>query len=199
MFDFSRLKSVADIPRVHAAERPDAVALDFNDRVTTYRQLDERASRVAQGLIALNQKPGARVGYIGKNSDLYFEVLLGAFKARAVIVGINWRLAPPEIAYVLNDAGCEVIFVGREYLDTIEKILPDCPKLKTVIAMDGGHSAWPAYETLREAQAASDPMLPVAPEDDVICTYDVAQVVLVGDGPRELEQEPVASGCLVRP
>src|SRR5207344_3104354 len=105
MFDFSRLKSVADISRVHAAERPDAVALDFNDRVTTYRQLDDRASHVAQGLIALGQKPGARVGYLGKNSDRYFEVLLGAFKARAVIGGINWRLAPPEIAYVLNDAG----------------------------------------------------------------------------------------------
>ena len=115
MFDFSRLKSVADISRVHAAERPDAVALDFNDRVTTYRQLDERASRVAQGLIGLEQKPGARVGYLGKNCDRYFEVLLGAFKARAVIVGVNWRLAPPEIAYVLNDAGCEVLFVGKEY------------------------------------------------------------------------------------
>jgi fatty-acyl-CoA synthase len=171
MFDFSRLKSVADISRVHAAERPDAVALDFNDRVTTYRQLDDRASRVAQGLIALGQKPGARVGYLGKNSDRYFEVLLGAFKARAVIVGVNWRLVPPEIAYVLNDAGCEVIFVGREYLDTIEKILPDCPKLKTVIAMDGGHATWTSYESWRDARAATDPMLPVAPEDDVIQLY----------------------------
>ncbi len=38
MFDFSRLKSVADISRVHAAERPENVALDFKDRVTTYRR-----------------------------------------------------------------------------------------------------------------------------------------------------------------
>ena len=144
MFDFSRLKSVADISRVHAEERPDAPALDFNDRVTTYRQLDDRASHVAQGLIALNQKPGARVGYLGKNSDRYFEVLLGAFKARAVIVGVNWRLAPPEIAYVLNDAGCEVIFVGREYLDTIEKGLPDCPNLRTVIALHGADARCPS-------------------------------------------------------
>ncbi len=171
MFDFSRLKSVADISRVHAAERPDAVALDFNDRVTTYRQLDERASRVAQGLIGLGQKPGARVGYLGKNVDRYFEVLFGAFKSRTVIVGVNWRLAPPEIAYVLNDAGCEVIFVGREYLDIIEKVLPDCPKLKTVIAMDGGHAPWPSYEEWRDVQKAIDPMLPVAHEDDVIQLY----------------------------
>ena len=171
MFDFSKLNSVADISRVHARERPNAIALDFRDRTTTYDQLDRRASQVAQGLIALNQKPGARVGYIGKNSDRYFEVLLGAFKARAVIVGINWRLAPPEIAYVLNDAGCEVIFVGREYLEVIEKVLPDCPKLKSAIAVDGGHVSWPAYESWRDAQSAIDPLLPVAPDDDVIQLY----------------------------
>jgi fatty-acyl-CoA synthase len=171
MFDFSRLKSVADISRVHAKDRPDAVALDFRDRTTTYRELDHRANRVAQGLIGLGQKPGARIGYLGKNCDRYFEVLLGAFKARSVVVGVNWRLAPPEIAYVLNDAGCEVLFVGQEYFAIVEKVLSDCPKLKTVIAMDGGHASWPAFESWRDAQSDSDPMLPVAPDDDVIQLY----------------------------
>lgn len=171
MFDFSRLGSVADISRIHAAERPDAVALDFRDRRTTYGELDERASRVAQGLIALGQQPGARVGYLGKNCDRYFEVLLGTFKARAVTVGVNWRLAPPEIAYVLEDAGCEVAFVGREYYAAVEAILPDCPRIRTVIAMDGGHPSWPSFESWRDAQDAADPMLPVAPDDDVIQLY----------------------------
>ncbi|HVU20751.1 MAG TPA: AMP-binding protein, partial [Rhizomicrobium sp.] len=171
MFDFSKLKSVADISRVHARERPDAVALDYKDRITTYAQLDARASKVAQGLIGLGQKPTSRIGYLGKNTDRYFEVLLGAFKARAVIVGVNWRLAAPEIAYVLNDAGCEVIFAGKEFYETIEKILPDCPKLKTVIAMDGGHASWPSYEDWRDAQKTVDPMLPVAHDDDVIQLY----------------------------
>jgi acyl-CoA synthetase (AMP-forming)/AMP-acid ligase II len=171
MFDFSRLESVADIPRIHAKERPNAVALDFNDRVTTYAELDSRTSRVAQGLIAAGAAPGARVGYLGKNIDRYFEVLLGAFKARAVIVGVNWRLAPPEIAYVLNDAGCEVLFVGKDYYAAIEKILIDCPKLKAVIAMDDGHELWPSYEQWRDAQSAQDPLLPVGPDDDVIQLY----------------------------
>ncbi len=171
MSDSGRLTSVADISRLHAAERPGAVALDFDDRLTTYSEWDERASRVAQGLIGLGQAPGARVGYLGKNCDRYFEVLMGAFKAKAAIVGVNWRLAPPEIAYVLNDAGCEVLFVGAGYYETIEKILPECPQLKTVIAMDGGHADWPAYEDWREAQDATDPMLPIGPDDDVIQLY----------------------------
>jgi len=171
MFDFSRLTSVADITRVHAKDRPNAIALDFNDRTTTFQELDTRASRVAQGLIALDQKPGARVGFLGKNTDRYFEVLLGAFKARAVIVGVNWRLAAPEMAYVLNDAHCEVLFVGRDYYEIAGKVQAGCPQLKTVVAMDGGHPSWPAYETWRDAQSAKDPMLPVAPDDDVIQLY----------------------------
>jgi acyl-CoA synthetase (AMP-forming)/AMP-acid ligase II len=171
MFDFSRLKSVADISRIHARDRPDAVALDYNERETTYGVLDARANQVAQGLIGLGQKPDARVGYIGKNVDRYFEVLLGAFKSRAVIVGINWRLAVPEIAYVLNDAGCEVLFVAKEFYAAIEKALPDCPRLKTIIAMDGGHAKWPAYEDWRDAQPVRDPNLPIADDDDVIQLY----------------------------
>ena len=171
MAALSALTSVADISRVQAAERPHAVALDFKGRITTYGEIDERASRVAQGLLALGQQPGARIGYLGKNCDRYFEVLLGAFKAKAVIVGVNWRLAPPEIAYVLNDAGCEVLFVGREYYDTVAQLRGDCPKLKTVIAIDGGHERWPAYESWREAQSPTDPMLPVAADNDVIQLY----------------------------
>ncbi len=166
-----RLKSLADIPRVHAQERPDAIALDYQDRTTTYGELNERSSRVAQGLIGLGQKPDARVAFLGKNTDRYFEVLLGALKSNAVIVGVNWRLAPPEIAYVLNDAGCEVLFVGKDFYPAVEKILADCPKLKQVIAMDGGHPLWPDYERWRDSHKPIDPMLPVAPDDDVIQLY----------------------------
>ncbi len=171
MFDFSRLKSVADITRIQAKDRPDAIALDFNDRLTTYATLDERTNRVAQGLIAAGAGPGARVGFLGKNTDRYFEVLLGAVKAKAAVVGVNWRLAVPEIAYVLNDAGCEIVFVGKDFYAAVEKVLIECPKLKAVIAMDGGHELWPDFEAWRDANPAKDPMLPLAPDDDVIQLY----------------------------
>ena len=171
MLDFSRLKSVADISRIHAVDRPGAVALDFKGRTTSFGELDAHASRVAQGLLELGLKPGGRICYLGKNIDRYFEVLLGSFKARGVVVGVNWRLAVPEIAYVLNDAGCAIAFVGKDYYATMEKALPECPGLKTVIAMDGGHPSWRSYESWRDAQPAKDPMLPVGADDDVIQLY----------------------------
>ena len=48
--------------------------------------------------------PEARVALLDKNHDSFFEVWFGAAKANAVLVPVNWRLAPPEIAYVINDA-----------------------------------------------------------------------------------------------
>lgn len=171
MYDFSGLKVLADISRQQAKQRGNATALHFQGRDTTYAALDTHASRVANGLIALGQKPDARIGYMGMNSDVYFEVLLGAFKANTVVVGVNWRLAPPEVIYVLNDAGCEVVFVGAEFVPMIEGVKSHCPRLKHIIAIDGGHATWPAYVGWRDGQSDKDPHLPIKADDDAIQLY----------------------------
>ena len=171
MSDLSGLKILADIPRQQARLRGDAIAMTFEGRKTTFAMLDRRASQVANGLIALGQPPQARIGYMGMNSDYYYEVWCGALKANTVMVGVNWRLAGPEVAYVLNDAGCEVIFVGAEFVSLIESIKAQCPKLKHVIAMDGGHAVWPAYVAWRDSQSDRDPQRPISDDDDAIQLY----------------------------
>jgi fatty-acyl-CoA synthase len=171
MFDLDALKSLADITRVQAAKRPDAIAHVFEDRTTTFAQLDDRASRIANGLIALGVKPQARIGYIGMNSDRFFETVYGAFKANAVLVGVNWRLAPPEVAYVLNDAGAEVLFVGAEFLAVVDQLKEKLTTVRHYIAMDGPHGDWPVFDDWLAGQSATDPMLTIDPDDDVIQLY----------------------------
>ena len=92
--------------------------MTFEGRETTFGQLDRRASRVANGLLATCATAQARVAVLDKNSDQFFELLFGAAKARDVLVPVNWRLAPAEIAYIVNDAEAEVLFVGEEYVAT---------------------------------------------------------------------------------
>jgi len=75
--------------RAQAKQRGEATALVFEGRETSYRELDERASQVAQSLLKEGIEPHARVAFLGKNSDSYFELLLGAQKTRSVIVGVN--------------------------------------------------------------------------------------------------------------
>lgn len=171
MFDAERIKCVADVTRAQAAVRPDAVAQVFEGRETTYAELDRRASQVAQALIADGCKPDSRIGFMGKGSDRYFEMLYGAFKAKAVVVGVNWRLAAPEVAYVLNDSKTEILFVGAEFYDLVEKVLPDCPTVRKVIALDGGRNDWQSFDDWRDAAKAEDPMLSASPDDDVIQLY----------------------------
>ena len=59
---------VADVVRIHAAERGDVVALRHGERTLTYAQLDERTSRLAQAMLAAGAGPGARVAYLDRTA-----------------------------------------------------------------------------------------------------------------------------------
>ena len=95
-----------------AADRPDRIALREEDRVYTYAQLDELTAKVASALFAAGLQKGDRIAWIGKNSDLYFQLFFGAARAGIVMAPIGWRLSPTEWAYVLNDTGAKMLFTG---------------------------------------------------------------------------------------
>jgi acyl-CoA synthetase (AMP-forming)/AMP-acid ligase II len=164
------LRDLAELIRFHATVRPERVALTFEVRQTTFGQLDRRASRVANGLLAACSTVQARVGILDKNSDLFFELLFGAAKARAVLVPVNWRLAPAEIAFILNDAEAEVLFVGEEYIPLIEQLLPELRTVKQVIALSGSHPVWEGYFEWRDRQPSIDPR-PATASDDVVLQH----------------------------
>lgn len=162
---------VADLVRRQADLIPNQVATWFENRETTFGQLNERSSQVANGLIADGAKSQDRIAYLGKNMDLYYEILFGAAKARTVLAGINTRLAPPEIQFILSDSESTMLFVTSDFYDVIEKIKDQCPNLKKIIAVDGGHEEWADYSQWRDSQETSDPLLEANDEDDVLQLY----------------------------
>jgi acyl-CoA synthetase (AMP-forming)/AMP-acid ligase II len=159
-----RLNSFADIVRDQAVAQPHNIALMFEGRKTTYRQLDRAGSQVAHGLRAVDPAIGVRIATLDKNSDRFYEILLGATKAGHVLVPINYRLAPREIAAIVNDAGATTLFVGPEHVAMIEKLLPELPTVRKVIALGSHHPAWENYEIWRDSQAADDPLLRFEPD-----------------------------------
>jgi len=171
MIALHEFSSVADITRYQARINGERIAQFFEGRETTYLELDRRASQIANGLIAAGCSPGTRIGYIGKNSDYYFEVMSGAAKANVVIAAVNWRLAAPEIDYVLNNAQVEVLFVGAEFYDVIQQIAPTLPSVRMVIALDGAENSWTPFTDWRDGQSDCDPMLSISMDDDVIQMY----------------------------
>lgn len=171
MFDFEATKSVADITRVQAATRPDAIATSFKDRVTTFRALDEIANRIANALIGMGVKPDDRVAVYAANSDHYIALFFGCVKARATLVGVNARLAPPEVAYVLDDSKAKVFLVGQHFYGPAAQALVHATNKPATLALDGGHEHWQGLTEWYGAASASEPGLPCLPDDDVIQLY----------------------------
>lgn len=98
MSDFILIEAL----EAQCAAQGDKPALVFQGRETSYQKLSDTSNQVAQALLAEGIEPHARIGFMGANSDLYFQLLFGVQKARGVLVGVNSRLAGPEVAYVLN-------------------------------------------------------------------------------------------------
>lgn len=155
---------LSEVLHAQARVRGGKLVLRSDSDSVTYAQLRMRAFQVANGLIASGVRPGDRVAYLAKNSTAYYELLFGVAAAGAVLVPINWRLAPPEIAWILSDSGAAALFVGPEFEDAARAIAESCPALRTIVTLPG-YAAW------RDAWAAEEPGVPVDPDDVVVQLY----------------------------
>ena len=164
------IATIADIVRAHATERPDAPALDFEGRTVSFGELDERSSRVAQALRAAGVGRGDRVAFVDRNGIEWFEMTFGVAKLGAVSVGVNWRLAPGEMAQIIDDAEAEVVIVGPEYVGHLERIEPELERVHTIVAI-GGHDRWTDYEACVGAADPVDPGIESAGADVAFQLY----------------------------
>ena len=155
------INGVADLSRFQARHRPTHPAIICEGRTVTYGELDRRSNQVANGLLSEGVKAGSRIAYLGKNSESFFELLLGVAKARCSLVPVNWRLAPPEIEFIIGDAAPELIVAETEYRPVLSA-LSTPRKLKFL---------GPDYAEWRDAQDAADPGLPPRSDDVVVIMY----------------------------
>jgi acyl-CoA synthetase (AMP-forming)/AMP-acid ligase II len=140
---------LGDILRRHAQERGDKIALRFQEAACSYAELERHACQVANGLAAAGVVPGDRVAWLGKNSLHYFEYLIGAAKVGAVMVPISWRLAPPEIEFLLEDSRPVWLVVEPEF----RAALPQSLGARGILTSGGSDDEYLAW---RSAQPATD-------------------------------------------
>ncbi len=159
------IRVVAEVPAVMARVRGAAPALVFGERTTSFAQLHERSNRCAQALLAGGIRPGDRVAVLAKDSDELVELIFGIAKARAVFLGINWRLAGPEVRFILEDSEAVLLFAGREFLALAASLRPQLPGLRDVIALSGRIEGAQALQAWRDSRPDSDPALAASEED----------------------------------
>lgn len=95
----------------HAHQTPDQTALRFEGRTVTWKDLADRASRVAAALVRRGVRPGDRVATLMLNHVEHVETLLGAAWAGAIAVPVNFRLVGHEVAWILDDSGAAALVV----------------------------------------------------------------------------------------
>jgi acyl-CoA synthetase (AMP-forming)/AMP-acid ligase II len=155
-------QTLAGFLREHARTDPDRTAIDDGRQVFTYGDLDRRSSQAAQALRAAGVRPQDRVALLDKNGVEFFDLLFGCSKLGAVDVTLNWRLTPPELAFVLEHSQARVLVVGEEFAPLVEQIVP-----AGVTVVRGGAE----YDGWLAAQPADDPAVAGAGDDVVMQLY----------------------------
>jgi len=129
------LSSPAAMLRHWAATRPDEPMLTLNSRTLTWSEGYDRARQVASALAADGIGPGDRVAFLDRSGIEFFEIFFGCCLLGAVTVAVNWRLAPAEMATIIDDAGAAVLLHGSDYDDAVVEIAALVPSVRTFVPL----------------------------------------------------------------
>ncbi|WP_344680476.1 long-chain-fatty-acid--CoA ligase [Saccharopolyspora taberi] len=117
----------------HARRTPDTTALVFDGTSRTYRELDERVSRLAGALRERGIGPGDRIAVLSLNNLETVESYLASARLGAICVPVNFRLTAPEVSYVLADSGAAALVTEPAFADVVAAART--PSLRTVLVV----------------------------------------------------------------
>lgn len=145
----------------------------------TYAELNQRSNRIANALKDAALQPGDRVILLVMNGIEFIESYFGGAKVGAVLVPVNWRLAPPEIAYILQDSGATHIIYDSEFDGAINAIQAgehgdtDIAHWIRKDNTEGGDTPDFSidYEALTEASSSDEPALAAFDDDLLFIMY----------------------------
>lgn len=146
---------------------PDREGLVCEDVRRTYQDLNVRANCLANAMTALGIGYGDRIGILAFNEPEYYDMYFGLGKIGATLVPVNYRLAGPEIQYILSDSESKVLVFGPEYTEVVDSIRSDIPT-KDFIAISKSPPDWAkSYETLISDASDGEPQI-VGGDDDTL-------------------------------
>src|SRR6185436_16835418 len=107
----------------NATYHADAPAVIFEDRVTTFSELERRANRLANALLGLGLVKGDRVAFQMSNRPAIVEIEIALYKASLVKMPLNARLAPAEVIDVIANGDPRVFMVGDSHTESVQSII----------------------------------------------------------------------------
>ncbi|WP_032405595.1 acyl-CoA synthetase [Rhodococcoides fascians] len=156
-------------PERRLKSSPHKPAIWFEGTTTTHGEFAYAVRRAASVLSALGVDRGTRVAWLGVNQPAALELLYACGQLGAIWVPVNARLTPPEVEYVLEHSGANLVVHGREQAATVEALRHRMPSVHTWIAAEAGAvsdtdgtaleaSDWPALIAAAEPLSRDEPV-----------------------------------------
>jgi fatty-acyl-CoA synthase len=137
---------------------PSKTAVVCGEQRFTYAEFAERASRLAGALRGTGVKPGDRVAFLSLNCHRLLEAYYGVVEAGAVLLPLNIRLAPSELAHILNDSGAKALFLQQEFVPLVDSFRKSVPAIEDFVVLDSApQTPWLSAHNYEEMLASATP------------------------------------------
>jgi acyl-CoA synthetase (AMP-forming)/AMP-acid ligase II len=149
----------------HAGRTPAKPLCVFRDQIVTYEEMADRSSALATGLQGKGLRAGDVVGLLAYNCPEFLEAMFAANYLGAIVMPINWRLAAPEVRYILEHSEARAVVCDESLLELANEATKGMEgALLRACVLESGAEGWTPLAALR---ATPDPALrtPAAGDD----------------------------------
>jgi len=145
-----------------AQRYPDEPCLKYNDLELTKGQFNQRVNRAAHAFQEAGIKKGDRVAALMANSNVFLEILFALSKIGAIMVPLNFRLAAPELEFIIKDAEPDMLVYSPEFLAVVDVLRENIPFVKSYVCeMEGGAAGDLEFESWIKDRSDDEPRLDV--------------------------------------
>ena len=168
------MPTIGQMLSAHARLQPDRIGGRDLERAMSFSAWNDRACRLANGLLGLGLEKGDRVGVLAWNRIEWLEIYAAVAKAGLVAVPVNFRLVAAEIRFILQDCDARAVIAEQGLHAGIEEIRSelDVPEGHFIhLGQDQAPTGWRSYEALIGAATAAEPATQVDPSDPWCLMY----------------------------
>ncbi|MDI3257044.1 MAG: acyl-CoA synthetase [Kyrpidia sp.] len=169
----ARRHTIGDTLRRSRARHPDKLALKWKGESVTYRELDERVNRLANGLLAAGVAKGDRIAILSKNCLDFVILWFAAARTGAVFVPVNFMLGADEVRYILEHSESAGFFAAPDLLETAEKAAEglDFVRFRGVVDTAESRGPWRSVADWSAGRPETEPEVDIDDGDVVNILY----------------------------
>ena len=160
-----------------AQRYPDEPSIKYGDLTLSKQEFDSRINQTANAFLDTGIKKGDRISVLMGNSNVFLEILFAISKIGAVMVPLNFRLAVPELDFIINNSEPKLMVYSPEFVTTIEELKSKVPSIQKYICEAG--EAVPD-DALFETWIAAYPK--TQPKPEIEPTLDDPHIIMYTSG-----------------